>query len=192
MALMTARSIIWFQKIEDLNYTNFYTFTRVDGICIGCIIALLQHIDLYFLKRKMTVIVITLAVINFIFYFLNQPYGFLPYLALVGYTTFAILFGFLVYESVTGNNKIIHSVFTIKPLRFLGKISYGFYIFHWPVYQIAKPVLEEKFQSAWGLSLTASRITCSFLAIILTLLLSIASYYWFESKFLQLKKYFVR
>src|SRR5258708_34186423 len=50
--LLIARSVIWIYRFPNLNYTTFYTFTRVDGICIGCIIALLHRINFNFLRRN--------------------------------------------------------------------------------------------------------------------------------------------
>jgi peptidoglycan/LPS O-acetylase OafA/YrhL len=37
-----ARYIIWSYKVEDLAYSSLYTFTRIDGLCIGSMVALLQ------------------------------------------------------------------------------------------------------------------------------------------------------
>jgi peptidoglycan/LPS O-acetylase OafA/YrhL len=40
LALMIARGAIWFNKVEGFNYMNFFTFTRIDGMCVGCIFGL--------------------------------------------------------------------------------------------------------------------------------------------------------
>src|SRR5260221_2790867 len=189
VAVVIARGIIWSYHISDLNYTAFYTFTRVDGICIGSLIALLLKINPVFLKKKMTIIVIILACFNFLFYFLNEPYGILPYLALCGYTTFAILFGLLVIELVT-NNKPLTALFSFRPLIFLGKLSYGLYIFHWPVYAMLAPVISEYIRTHSGLSNTTGLMVTSLLTTIIAILISIFSYYNFEMKFLKLKNRF--
>ena len=130
-----ARYIIWSYKVEDLAYSSLYTFTRIDGLCIGSMVALLQKINPGFLKRNTVFIVLLMAAINFGFYFINNRQGFtLPYLAFVGYTTFAVLFGILIYEAVTGESKIIRFLLDNRPLKFFGRISYGLYVYHWPVY----------------------------------------------------------
>src|SRR5262249_36840748 len=120
--LLMARSIVWMCRFPGLNYTTLYTFTRVDGICIGCIIAVLHSIHFDFLRRNTAVIVIGLAVLNFGFYFLNRV-GDYPYLAFVGYTTFAAMFGLLIHEGVTGDSKIVNVIFNQPFLKFFGIIS---------------------------------------------------------------------
>ena len=69
IVLLVVRSIVWMYKLPQFNYTNFYTFTRIDGICIGCSIALLHRINFNFLRKNTAAIVIALAILNFGFYF---------------------------------------------------------------------------------------------------------------------------
>ena len=186
--VVTIRGIAYSYHVQNLNYPALYTFTRVDGICIGAIVAILKKINAQYLKKNTGLIVIVLACLNFLFYFLNEPYGVLPYLALCGYTTFAILIGFLVNEIVSDTgNKLSKRVLEIRPLLFLGEISYGLYVFHWPVYAL----LAEPLFTTLKQSLKVSDILCLTLAAVFTtglsIILSIISYYTFERRFLKLK-----
>ncbi|HYM93211.1 MAG TPA: acyltransferase [Chitinophagaceae bacterium] len=190
LLIVITRGIIWFQNIEGLNYTNFYKFTRVDGICVGCIIAILNHMDISYLKRRMPVIILTLAAINFLFYFFNEPYGILPYLALVGYTTFAILFGFLVYELVYGRNRLFNFIFSIRPLRFLGKISYGFYVFHLPIYIMLFQKTRQFIHDDLNIAGLGLNLLSSSLVTLISFTISVISYYTYERMWLKLKKRF--
>ena len=181
---------IWMHHIADLSYYNLYTFTRIDGICIGCMVALLLRINANFLKKHTSVIVLFFAAVNFAIFFINRRHQFsFPYLALVGYTTFAMMFGLLVNQALTRENKVINSIFNISLLKFFGRISYGFYILHWPVYLLLKPYL-----LAW-LSHFTNNITCEFLTSLITtsfaVILSWVSASYFESYFLNLKKRFI-
>lgn len=183
---LTLRSLIWIQQIENLAYFNVYTFSRIDGICIGCMVALMQKINDRFLTNHMAALVSTFAGLNFLFYFINRYYDFsFPYLALIGYTTFAMLFGLLVYEAVKAENKLINTVFNWRLLKFFGKISYGFYILHWPIYIIVNTSLAETIKNQFpGIS---GQFTISIIATLLAAIISWLSRQYFESFFLKLK-----
>jgi peptidoglycan/LPS O-acetylase OafA/YrhL len=130
-----------------------------------------------------------MAAINFIFYFINNQISFsLPYLAFVGYTTFAVLFGILVYEAVMGESKIIRILFNNSILKFFGKISYGLYVYHWPVYILLFPVFLNLLFNKLSLPYLYAKIGSAFLVILFAVLISLFSYHFFEKKFLRLKK----
>jgi len=137
----------------------------------------------------MAIVVTILAVLNFGFYFLTQ-YGDYPYLAFVGFTTFAGMFGLLLHEAVTGDSKIIAIIFTFPGLKFFGTISYGFYVFHWPVYLMMQPGLSNFFLKTLNLSDEVSKLATSLLATVIAILISTISYYTFEINFLRLKQKF--
>jgi peptidoglycan/LPS O-acetylase OafA/YrhL len=186
------RSIIWLSQIEDLNYTTLYTFTRIDGICIGSMVALLLRFKPKLISKNMTAIVLALAAMNFIFYFINQSdRNSYPYYAFVGYTTFCAMFGLLLHEIVTSNdNTIINKILSIKPLRFLGKISYGFYVYHWPVYIMSQLYFFNSLRDSLNLTDTSSRLGASLLSTGLAFFISVISYNYFERYFLRLKNKF--
>jgi peptidoglycan/LPS O-acetylase OafA/YrhL len=151
-------------------------------------VALIHRINFNFLNRNTAIVVFTLAGMNFLFYFFNRYYDFsFPYLAIVGYTTFAAVFGILVHEAVA-DNKVINFIFNNRVLSFFGKISYGFYVFHWPVFLCLNPFI--KSYAAEILPEAYVSITAAIVATAIGLLISIISYYTFERYFLRLKKYF--
>ena len=182
---------MWTIQIKDLNYFGLYTYTRIDGICIGSMLAILQFMKSPFIKKYFTGLVLLLAALNFMFYFINKQYEFTyPYLAIVGYTTFAMLFAIVVHEVIQGENKVFNFLLNIKPLRFFGKISYGLYVFHWPVYLILYGWVEEKIGAMTKLSGNSLLIVVSILLTLIGVLISIVSFYTFESYFLKKKKAF--
>ena len=188
LSAIAMRYIVWSYKIENLAYSSLYTFTRIDGICIGCLLALIMKINTGFLKTYTSVIVILMAIINFGFYFLNGRQSFtLPYLALVGYTTFAVLFGILVYEAVLAESPLINLIFTYRPLTFFGKISYGLYVYHWPVYLFFFPYLKRTFSVQKNSSFLLPDLIAAILVTIIAIFISILSYRFIEKPFLKLK-----
>ena len=68
-----------------------------------------------------------------------------------------------------------HRVFEAAPLVFLGRICYGLYLWHWPVYSVMR--------EGFGLGL----VWLLTLGVPLTFLLAIASYLWVERPFLAIK-----
>ena len=69
-----ARYMIWDKQVEDLAYASLYTFTRIDGLCIGCALALLLRVYPGFLQKYTIFIVLLMAAINFAFYFINTSH----------------------------------------------------------------------------------------------------------------------
>lgn len=183
------RYLIWLSEVQDLAYASLYTFTRIDGICIGCILAILMKANPSFLKKYTTLIVLLMAAINFGFYFINNQLSKqLPYLAFVGYTTFAVLFGILVYEAALGESPIIRTIFTNRILKFFGHISYGLYVYHWPVYFLLFPFFQKILFENGHLPHPYSEAGSAVIVTTLSVLLSLLSYHYFEKRFLQLKK----
>ena len=191
LAVICTRLYMWTIQIKDLNYFGLYTYTRIDGICIGSMLAILQFMRSTFINRYFTGLVLLLAALNFVFYFINKAYNFsYPYLAIVGYTTFAVLFAIIVHEVIQDNNKFLNRILNIRLLRFFGKISYGLYIFHWPVYLILYDWMDKKVRAAITLSENSLAILVSILLTIIGVVISIISFYTFERYFLKKKKAF--
>jgi peptidoglycan/LPS O-acetylase OafA/YrhL len=126
------------------------------------------------------------AIVNFVFFFVNRFYQFsFPYLALAGYTTFAMMLGLLVNQAVTGETKIISFLFNIPLLKFFGRISYGFYLFHWPIYILLSPYLTKwvkGFTDGWF-----TDFTVSVMGTLIAIIISWLSFNYFEKYFLKLK-----
>jgi peptidoglycan/LPS O-acetylase OafA/YrhL len=181
---------VWVQHIPHLSYINLYTFSRIDGICIGCMVALLQRVNPKFLGKNTAIIVSTFAGFNFLFYFFNKQYQFsFPYLAIVGYTTVAMLFGLLVYDIVNRQTKIFTVLFNVRILKFCGMVSYACYIVHWPLYLATKEYLEQ--WSAVHVSFISAPFFASTIVTLASYLIGFLSYRYFEMYFLRLKKHFV-
>jgi peptidoglycan/LPS O-acetylase OafA/YrhL len=182
---------MWTMQIKDLNYFGLYTYTRIDGICIGSMLAILQFMKSRFINKYFTGLILLLATLNFVFYFVNKEFNFTyPYLAIVGYTTFAMLFAIVVHEVIQGHNKFFNFILNIKPLKFFGKISYGLYIFHWPIYLMLYDLVDRIVRPIINISENNLTIIVSILLTMIGVLISIISFYTFERYFLKKKKAF--
>lgn len=186
-----ARYLVWNQQVEDLAYNSLYTFTRIDGLCIGSMIAILQKLQPGWLKKYSTLLVFLMALVNFGFYFMNIRSGFtLPYLAFVGYSTFAVLFGLVVYECVNEGKHWLKWMLDNRILKFFGKISYGLYVWHWPLYLLLFEPLLFWIVKEFHLSIKWAATGSATLALIAALVMSLLSYRFFEKPFLSLKNRF--
>lgn len=184
LSCMVVRSLLWLTHDTSLNYTTIYTFTRIDGICFGSIAALINKKNKDFINRYKGVIILSLAIINYAFYFLNKNNNF-PYYAIVGYTTFAAMFALAVCDITSGNGPLLKNILSWYPLTFLGKISYGLYVYHWPIYLILFPALKKNLVPD---NAFASASIAAIFCFIISLLLSYLSFHYFEKRFLQLKQ----
>lgn len=190
--VISARFYVWYYRETSYPvYQNIFLFTRIDGILIGAMLAIVKMINYNFLKKYSYIVIFGLAAVNFIFYFINKSEQFVfPYWAIVGYTTFAVIFALVAYEAINEKEKILNFILNIPVLKFIGKISYGFYVFHWPVY-----LMLYKYVETWmkGLDLSTFNLKLS-ISLVLTFigfLLSVMSYYTYERAWLKLKDRFV-
>lgn len=188
--VIALRFYLWVNKIENLSYYNLFTFSRIDGICIGSMLAVLRKINPKVIAQYFTVTIFLLAALNLIFYFFNRHHQYTyPYLAIAGYSTFAVLFGLLVNESVSGDNPLLRLLFENRLLIFFGKISFSLYVFHWPVYLMLGPAIAEWAQTyIYGIQ---GHIVASLVTTGLACLLAWVSFRYFEAGFLRLKHHFL-
>jgi peptidoglycan/LPS O-acetylase OafA/YrhL len=191
LSVILARFFIWVNRADFPSYGNLFLFTRVDGILIGAMLALVKNINYNFLKKYSFVVTLSLALLNFLFYFINgiKNYTF-PYWAIVGYSTFAVIFAMLVFETIDRENRLINFILNNPLLRFTGKISYGFYVFHWPVYILLYDYFEKWVRQAISFPEKGILIVIATFLTLIALLISIVSYYGFERYFLKMKKSF--
>jgi peptidoglycan/LPS O-acetylase OafA/YrhL len=191
IGILVLRLVVWNRQIEGFEYFSWFTFSRIDGICIGSALALIKYISPKFISNNTPYIILSVAAFNFIFYYINKQNGYsFPYFPLIGYTTFAVVFAVVIYEAATLKRNFITIPLSFAPLRFIGKVSYGFYIYHWPVYVLLYPVLIKYFKPILNTSQSNLQLVSALVATIAGFTISVISFYFFEKPFLKLKKYF--
>jgi peptidoglycan/LPS O-acetylase OafA/YrhL len=189
LILLILRLLAWNFQWNDISYTELYTFTRIDGLCVGSILAVFKYQknpemiknNRFLVLVLMILIFITLPLIK-VFFHLQ-----LPYLACCLFPAIALFWGLIVWASTNPEN-FLFKIFNSRLLIFIGKISYGLYIFHWPINRLIRlciflnPIIHD--------SLTTNLFK-SVISTFVAVLLSIISFYTYEKFFLGMKKYFI-
>lgn len=191
IGVISARYLIWQNRAQFPGYERLFLFTRLDGILIGSMLACIQIINRNLIRRYFTGFLLILTAASYLFYFLKkgQDPNF-PAWAIAGFTTFSVLFALLTYEAVSENKGMLTRVLRFAPLRILGKYSYGFYIFHWPVFLLIKPVTDRVLTNIGIPQNLFYQMLSSTLATLAGFIVSVLSYHLFEKHFLRMKKFF--
>lgn len=189
--VIISRFYIWENRNEFPSYERAFLFTRIDGILIGAMLASVYNMGHGLFRKYFTIFLLSLTAVNYVFYLVkkNQSPDF-PVWGIAGFTTFSLIFAIIVYEAVMKENKIVNFILSNSILRFLGKYSYGFYIFHWPVAIILSPVFYNMGTSLFQKDGFVHLFFVGILSSLAGLLISILSWHLLEKHFLKMKKFF--
>jgi peptidoglycan/LPS O-acetylase OafA/YrhL len=169
--------ILRYIMLSDGYNINVFTFTRIDQLALGCILAILENKGI--LDKMKPKVFLFIMAISVVFVAFSSKLG-IFYLDLVKYNAYGFLyFGLIGYCIVSKPNVLFNRFLTFAPVQFLGKISYGLYIWH-----VLVMLLLEHYVKSFGMMIDFS------VMVVFTIILSSLSYYLLESKFLLLKKYF--
>ena len=163
--------------VERIEYN---TFTRLDPIAFGILIALFGH-KLHFTRLQRVVLLcggVATCVAVYAFTVTSPMLKFTTWQMAVGHP-FTAMASAAVLLSVLGSQ---HSVLRNTTLLYLGKISYGLYVLHEFAHFCAMRLIPA--------STPVMVLAQSFVGLALTVALAAASYRWLESPFLRLKERF--
>lgn len=170
-----------FYKAET--YHSFYWFfkyARIDTMAIGGLFAY----SLFNSYEKITTLLynkyLQLLAIFLLILLLVKGYT-LPY---VHQQVYAVLFGIVIINAAANQKSLLY--LKVWGLNYLGKISYGIYMYHNIMVVLALKVCAHYFSTSSALFLVTSYLV----AILLTLFISHLSYWYFERLFLSLKNKF--
>jgi peptidoglycan/LPS O-acetylase OafA/YrhL len=172
--------LLYYTAEEDAVITLIYvvTETRVDSIIWGCISSLLIHQvqSKWYLNvlHSKWALVIGVAIIFSSVLFSDRIFA-----EAFRFTRQSLAFMFIVPTiGFLAKGAIIKRIFENFILVFIGKLSYSLYLFHWLAVTMANYFF--KFASP----------TWFVFAIVLSILFSLASYYWVERPFVRFRKKF--
>jgi peptidoglycan/LPS O-acetylase OafA/YrhL len=164
-------------------------FFKMDSFVAGGIVYVVIYRNLKILPRLFHVLwgtaLAALALIIYAYRSCSMQGN--PALDLTGFSLIAVLYACLLYRSLAPGAPLWVRFLSLKPLRFIGRVSYGLYIFHWPVLLIFEHRLEGIFEHRirWG---PLDHGISIFLCLVISALLSVVSFYFFESYFLSFRK----
>jgi peptidoglycan/LPS O-acetylase OafA/YrhL len=186
----------------DRLYAYALTPCRMDGLAIGCMVALILHgrgagrgfaqraRDLL-PKAKVIGVLCAVAIVAIIAY--HRTTGFVggPGQS-IGYTVVAVFFAcLLILTLASADSGRVKTFFTQRWLTVLGKYSYALYLFHMGIHRLVREHLygPEEFLTLWGSRLPGQVI---FYVICASLSLAAAWMSWnlLEKHFLKLKALF--
>jgi peptidoglycan/LPS O-acetylase OafA/YrhL len=180
--IILIRLALWFRHFQTISYINLYAFTRIDGLCIGSLLAIFKHSGNYNLTIGNRILGAIFSLIVFIYlpvckFFLDIR---LPYTACCLFPMIAMFWGIVIKLSLRAKS-VLNQVFSNRVLIFFGKISYGLYIFHWPINRIIRLKLETPH----------NQVSIALASTCIAIVIATISYYSYERKFLNLKRYFI-
>jgi peptidoglycan/LPS O-acetylase OafA/YrhL len=169
------------------------TFSRIDTLAAGATVAILVRNCPTMILRRMAAALILTAIAGLVGMACVVPSisTHEPQVTVWGYTLFTLLFsGVILAASQDQLPHVMKRVLTHRILLFLGTLSYGIYVFHWPIVHGVHALAARIPKSIF----LGSPFLLSFFELLLTFVftMSIAMLSWrlYESRVLTLKRYF--
>lgn len=188
LLIISFRSLIYFHYSgwQDYRYYFYNTFCRMDGFLIGCALFIRHNKEGKSINTGYYFAAL-LCIIAGIFFTQNASGIANPFFDTVGFTLVAFLFAGFIDSIINNGNEIILRIFNRNWLKFTGRISYGFYIFHWLVLKAFRQRLAGWFIQKENFTNTSAAIISAFICIAISFLISVISYRYYESYFLKKK-----
>ena len=178
-------SIVSRVVLVALNQKAYYfTVSRMDGLALGGYVSILfrRYGSLIrFRSRAFVVAAISMLMVGVVALFERRFYGHDPMLLIFGLLPLALFFSSCLVITLSSTRGTLRSILSNRELRFVGGISYGVYVFHWPIIFFLNGIWGHS-QSFW-----VNHIVFTVIALSLSLFVAWVSYRFFEGPILRLK-----
>ena len=189
--LILMRVLLWYFTPANMDLGLLYKFSRVDGLFIGSALAVYLYNHSRIEGKYISIIFTTLILLNIGFVLSNHYLQLnMNYFLFLGYPSFAVLFGLLVHNIITQSKNKWTYIFHQPAMMFLGKISYGFYLYHWPIYLLFFSGIKAQLQSFFSTGILLIEFLSACIITIMAMAVSLVSYLLIEKNFMKLKHNF--
>ena len=191
LIVLVMRVYIWIQYPGDMVKYYCNTLTRIDSVLMGCLLSIYIKSGREFSGRTVKI------VLGFCLLYFAMSFGVMknvkntnPFFSTIGYTVVSVFFATVIYVFIKGNRQGLQWLQQSYALKYIGKISYGIYVFHIPVYLILSSAFMDVFRQDLGLSYLNALLLIAIISLFLTILASAVSFHFLEKPILSLKKHF--
>lgn len=187
---VVTRIVTWAQFPHEVETYYCNTIARMDSLLMGSLLAVHLREGKSISKSAINISILAfVALITaslVIFGNVRQDNALFP---TIGYTVSAAFFAGMLYVLLKNEARLLGWVKRLRALSFIGKISYGIYIFHMPVYLVLSTQLHQLFTDKFHPDINVA-LFISVLSVVITLMVSSVSFYLIEKPILNLKKHF--
>jgi len=168
----------------------FSTLCRIDGLVMGALLAVWMRSDcmLSRLLRRLGLVMIASGTCLGLIITIQKGFSpFTPVVLFIGFFLFSIFFGMLLVLSLAQpENSVLSRILTWFPLKKLGTVSYGFYVYHFPICWMFRDRIYQYIGKSFILNHLGTVLFCGTLSLVISLF----SWYCLEQPILRLKTYF--
>ncbi|MFA6149731.1 MAG: acyltransferase [Chitinophagaceae bacterium] len=187
-------SILLRYSNPEVTFAYFSSLTRFDGLILGGIVAIMIRFHKKVLEQFAPLVFIAViiglgyALWNTQWKFSNSNYYFIRW----GYTAISIFWCcILVFSFSAGRfSRLVNLLYNNRFIKYCGKISYGLYLFHMVIYGFFAGTLVSFFRSFKIENLDEHGLLVSICILVMTFMVSMFSFKFFESPILKLKARF--
>lgn len=189
------RTLLLFLHLPDRSliilYTN--TFCRIDSLAIGAGISVLLRSESwlpYLIRYSRFFYLSSFCILAAIFISQGELNDINPLVQSFGYSVLAVFFGSLLILSLSlSDDSILVRILSWFPLRYLGRISYSFYVYHFFILFLFRDILAEHILRLTHSYWISELFLVLFFGIGIGAIASL-SWYFLEKPILKLKRYF--
>ena len=128
--------IVIFRPGSDPSRVYYGTDTRAQTLLIGALLALVVAVTREARSRKVRVLIELAGIAGAVYttWLITHVHDTANFLYRGGLTAVAVAVALVIAAATQPGGWILRPLLSLAPLRALGRISYGVYLFHWPIF----------------------------------------------------------